>query len=86
MKIFNKVFICVNVKAQIDNHKGWCGGSTLRPLSKRLEVRFPLLVNGKNSVVNFLSLSVLTMKRRISLTTADHGDTSENRKKKNSNR
>ncbi|KAF3656715.1 hypothetical protein FXO37_15338 [Capsicum annuum] len=40
------------------------------PLSKRLEVRSPPLVNGENSVASSLPLSALTVKRSISLTAA----------------
>ncbi|KAF3632001.1 hypothetical protein FXO38_26351 [Capsicum annuum] len=43
------------------NHKSWCGGSALHPLSKRLGVRSPPLVNEKNYVVSFLPLSALAV-------------------------
>lgn len=68
-------------KFVVDNHEGWCGGLVSHPSSKRLKFQSPSLVNRKNVVASFLSLSALIVKRRINLTTVGCGDTLRNKKK-----
>lgn len=63
------------------NIKGWYGDSAPHTLSKRLEVRFPSLVNEKNSVVSSLPFSTLIVEWMISLTGAGCGDTWKIKKK-----